>query len=92
VLVGIVDELLHHVWVDTLGDVEQVVSVALPAFALFVWEVLGHIWKAHKLGVQSLYGDLVVLLDGDHLDRAELHQALLPGEDILDEVFGAHLV
>jgi hypothetical protein len=51
VLVGKVDELLHHVWVETLGDVEQVVSVALPAFAVFVWEELGHIWKAHKLGV-----------------------------------------
>ncbi len=73
VLVGVVQELLDHVRVDALGDVEQAVAVALLALAVLVWEELGHIGEAHELAVQGFDGDLVVLLDGDHLDRGELH-------------------
>ena len=92
VRVGVVEELLHHLWMGGLRDVEQVVSIALPALGVFVWEVLGHVREADQLGVQGLDGDLVVLLDRDHLELAELEELLLAGEDVSDEILGAHLV
>ena len=91
-LEGVLDQLLHDLWVEGIEDIEEVVPVTLPSFGVRVWEELGHPLELDELVVEALDGELVVLGDGDELDHGQLHHAPLPAEDVPQHVLGEHVV
>ena len=41
-LESVVNQLLHHIWMEGVGDVEQVLAITMPTFGVLVRKELGH--------------------------------------------------
>ena len=91
-LEGELDQLLHHLGVEAVEDVEEELPVALPALGVGIWEELSHPLELDDLVVEALDGELVVLGHGDEPDHDQLHHALLAAEDVPQHVLGEHVV
>mgnify|MGYP000415580962 CR=1 FL=1 len=91
-LEGVLDQLLHHLRMEGVEDVEEVLPVTLPSFGVRVRKELGHPLELDELVVEALDRELVVLGHGDELDHGQLHHALLAAEDVPEHVLGQHVV
>ena len=85
-LVRVSQQLLEVLRVDRVQDVEEVRSGRPLAVRVFVGEVLDEFRIFLELRIQRLDADLVVVRHRDLLHDGLLHQFLLPGEDLLEEV------
>ena len=90
--VSILHQLLHDSGVQSVGDVEHVLTITLPTFGVLVREELRHLRKVDQPLVQVLHRELVVLVNVDEVDLVELEDILLAGEDVSEHILGAHLV
>ena len=88
----VLDNLGKDFFVEGVGDVEHVLSIALPAFWVLVREVLRHILKLDQILVEMLDGQLIKLDHLDELDFLKLHELLITLEHLLRKIPGEHLV
>ena len=91
-LVGVVDELLHGLRVDSVGDIEEVLPFTKSSFGVLIREELSHLGELEEVAIQILDGELVVLGYRNEVDVLESHEALVTSEDVLEHVLSAHIV
>ena len=80
-------DLLQVVRVQGIEDVEEVITWRTLAFRILTRKVGHHFGVLGKHRIQVLDAELVVPGHLDLLDDGLLHQLLLAGQDLLEEVF-----
>ena len=90
-LEGVLDQLLHQLWMERVEDVEEELPVALPSLGVRVREELSHPLELDDLVIECLDRELVVLGHRDEVDLPQLQHALLAAEDVPQHVLGEHV-
>ena len=85
-LVGVLHDLLEVLGLQRVEDVEEVLARRALASWIRVWEVLHEVRVLLEMRPERLHGQLVIMWDIHLLDVDLLHQLLLAGEDVLEEV------
>ena len=83
---GVVQEPLEELWVDSVEYVEEVLSWRSLALRVLIGEVPDQEVVLGELRPQVLHRQLLVVRDFDVGDVTLLDQGLLLGEDLLQEV------
>ena len=83
---GVVQEPLEELWVDSVEYVEEVLSWRSLALRVLIGEVPDQEVVLGELRPQVLHRQLLVVRDLDVGDVTLLDQGLLLGQDLLEEV------
>ena len=86
-LVRMTHDLRQVLMMERVEDVEEVLARRTLVLWVRCREVLRELWVLLKLWPETPDGELIVVGDLDLVDVRLLHQHLLAGEDILQEVF-----
>ena len=86
-LVRMTHDLRQVLMMERVEDVEEVLARWTLVLGIRRREVLGKLWVLLELWPEAADGELVVVGDLDLVDVRLLHEHLLAGEDILQEVF-----
>ena len=86
-LVRMTHDLRQVLMMERVEDIEEVLARWTLVLRICCREVLGKLWVLLKLWPEPPDGELVVVGDLDLVDVRLLHEHLLAGEDILQEVF-----
>ena len=86
-LVRMTHDLRQVLMMERVEDVEEVLARRTLVLRVRCREVLGELWVLLELRPEPPDGELVVVGDLDLVDVRLLHEHLLAGEDILQEVF-----
>ena len=86
-LVRMTHDLRQVLMMERVEDIEEVLARWTLVLRVRCREVLGKLWVLLKLWPEPPDGELVVVGDLDLVDVRLLHEHLLAGEDILQEVF-----
>ena len=86
-LICMTHDLRQVFMMECIEDVEEVLARRTLVLWVRCREVLRELWVLLKLWPETPDGELIVVGDLDLVDVRLLHQHLLAGEDILQEVF-----
>ena len=87
---GMPDQPPDVLFVQTVENIPEVVSVDLTALRKLVWEVVHELRLSLAKRIDSLESELIIDRHVDKLDLLELKQLLLAAEDLLEEVLVQH--
>jgi hypothetical protein len=59
-LLAVLESLVHFLWVQGVGDIEEVLSCTLPTLGILVGEVVLHSWQLDPAIIQVDHAYLVV--------------------------------
>ena len=79
-------DLLEVLGLQRVEDVEEVLARRALASWIRIRKVLHELWVLLEMRPERLYGQLVIMWAIHLLDVGLLHQLLLAGEDVLEEV------
>ena len=79
-------DLLEVLGLQRVEDVEEVLARRALASWIRIRKVLHELWVLLEMRPERLYGQLVIMWAIHLLDVDLLHQLLLAGEDVLEEV------
>ena len=90
--VSMLNNFLSDLLVESVCNVEHILSVALSSFGIFVRKVELHAFKRKEVVIELFDGQFFIASDVHKLNFSHLEEPLLSTEHLLGKVFGEHLV